>query len=494
MDALNATAGPSLVSKENGNIKHCKNRAIPTSAALRRRLTHIPTKQPVLLRLPSGKIKSVELHPAKVVSLGKFGAFRAEDIIGMPFGLTYEIVNNVNSDEKGRGKAAKRGGGGADQQPGDLKVVINRSLTELEETSATNELINDDQGAQALTFLDIRALKELGIQGKEIIQKEVESNTSFQQRSSWSQQKFVMRKESKHLQMFTPIPPTLTNVCDFFVEKFDRDVDKLRGLRADSIANILSLAGVGPGGRYLLVDGVGGALAGAILERMGGEGRLLALNDADSPPAFDLMAQMSLPITAIQPVLKTLHWASTEKSWVPVLQIEESDEVTPTGKVANDRDKQRHRKKKAQFQEFENTRLDFFDGEFDALIIACQYDCVSIIDRLLPYLAGSSHIVVHHPFLQTLTEAHAQLRPYHSLIDVSITEPFQRKYQVLPGRMHPEMNTSATGGYILHAIRVLTDEETRIAIDQAKSEANNNEEEPEKKRRRVEEVEASIGN
>jgi tRNA (adenine-N(1)-)-methyltransferase non-catalytic subunit len=467
MSSLEAPAESSTQAKPNGKQAHQNSKGTPTSSALRRRLTHIPAKQPVLLRLPSGKFKSVELHPGKVVSLGKFGSFKAEDIIGLPYGLTYEIVNNAEApsadaiESNGKGKAKKSRN---EQQPGSLKVVISQSLTDMEETSATNEMINDDQTSQTLTMLDIQALKELGAQGRLIVQKGVEGNSSFQQRTSWSQQKYVMRKESKHLQLFTPMPPTLTNLCDFFNEKFDRESDKLRGLRADSLANILSLAGVAPGGKYIVVDGTGGAVAGAMLERMGGEGRLLALNDADSPPAFDLLTYMDLPPSTVNPVLKTLHWASTDKDWTPTLQLEETDELTPTGKMANDRDKQRFRKRKAQFLDLERTRQELFDGDFDGLVIACPYETVSMVDRLLPYLGGSSHIVVHHPYLQPLTEAHAQLRLYHSLIDVSITEPFMRKYQVLPGRMHPEMTTSATGGYILHAIRVFTDEETRGVV------------------------------
>jgi len=36
----------------------------------------------------------------------------------------------------------------------------------------------------------------------------------------------------------------------------------------------------------------------------------------------------------------------------------------------------------------------------------------------------------------------------------SITESWLRRYQVLPGRMHPMMNASGSGGFILHAIKV----------------------------------------
>lgn len=484
MSELEQSAGPSV---SEGHSHRPGKSAPPSSATLRRRLTHIPARQPVLLRLPSGKLKSVELHPGKVVSLGKFGSFRAEDIIGLPYGLTYEIVSQRDENAQDPpGRKAKD----AAASVGELKVVINRSLEELEATSATNEMINDDCESQTLTYLDIRALKEAGLQGREIVQREVESNSTFQQRTSWSQQKFVMRKESKHLQLFTPVAPSLTNVSSFHSERFERDSDKLRGLRADSLASLLSMAGVGPGGRYIVVDGVGGAVVGAMLERMGGEGRLLALNDADSPPSFDLMATIGLSAATVDPVLRTIHWACTERDWQSTLQPGEADEATtPAGKPANERDKQRFRKRRAQHSELERVRQDFFQGEFDGLVVACGYECVSIVDRLLPYLAGSSHIVVHHPFLQPLTEAHAQLRLYHSLIDVSITEPFQRKYQVLPGRMHPEMNTSSTAGYLLHAIRVYTEQETQAAIAQGRLEQVD-EGERETKRRRVNAEEA----
>lgn len=36
----------------------------------------------------------------------------------------------------------------------------------------------------------------------------------------------------------------------------------------------------------------------------------------------------------------------------------------------------------------------------------------------------------------------------------SITESWLRRYQVLPGRTHPTMHTSGSGGFILHAIKV----------------------------------------
>lgn len=453
----------------------------PQSSHLRRRLTHIPARQPVLVRLPTDKVKAVELHPGRIVTLGKYGSFRSDDLIGLPFGLTLEIVTPPQLENKGGADTTKgsiedpaikkkkangkhKTGGRSDTACGELKVVVNASLAELEDNQATNEMIGQDGSAQTLTYLDIRALKAAGTQGKEIVQREVESNASFQQRTSWSQQKFVMRKQAKHMRLFTPIPPTLVNVSRYVADRYEHDAnDKIRGLRADSLSSILSQAGVAPGRRFIVVDGVGGLLAGAMLERMGGEGRLLALNDADSPPAFDLMSLLNLPSSMTEPVLRTMNWACTDPDWQSVLAPAdgEATDTTPAGKLANDRDRQRLKRRRAAYTELERMRAELFEGRFDGVVVASPYEPCSIVERLLPYLGGSSNVVVHSPHLQPLIEAHAQLRVLHSLVNVSVTEPWLRRYQVLPGRMHPEMSTSASAGYILHAIRVLSEEETR---------------------------------
>ena len=62
------------------------------NAELRSRTRFVPARQQTLLRLPSGVMKQVTLEPGKMISIGKFGTFKADEIIGRPFGLTYEIL------------------------------------------------------------------------------------------------------------------------------------------------------------------------------------------------------------------------------------------------------------------------------------------------------------------------------------------------------------------------------------------------------------------
>ena len=56
------------------------------------------------------------------------------------------------------------------------------------------------------------------------------------------------------------------------------------------------------------------------------------------------------------------------------------------------------------------------------------------------------------------------MRPLPVYLAPSITEAWLRQYQVLPGRTHPLMNMSGSGGYILNAIYVYDDEKALSAL------------------------------
>jgi tRNA (adenine-N(1)-)-methyltransferase non-catalytic subunit len=67
---------------------------------------------------------------------------------------------------------------------------------------------------------------------------------------------------------------------------------------------------------------------------------------------------------------------------------------------------------------------------------------------------GSSQIVVYSPYLPVLSEVLAHTRKSTEYLNPTITESWSRTYQVLPGRTHPLMMTSGTGGYLFHATKI----------------------------------------
>ena len=66
--------------------------------------------------------------------------------------------------------------------------------------------------------------------------------------------------------------------------------------------------------------------------------------------------------------------------------------------------------------------------------------------------------VIFDDLMQILADLQTKMRAVPHYLCPSITEAWLRRYQVLPGRTHPTMVTSGTGGFILHAIKVYVNE------------------------------------
>ncbi|GAA5979467.1 hypothetical protein JCM11641_005404 [Rhodosporidiobolus odoratus] len=409
--------------------------AVPSTASTSSSRSLIRTGDNVLLKLPSGIVKPVKINSTGSVALGKYGSFKAKELVGKPYGHTYEILE------------------------GGTLATVQATLKEIEETEANNEFIKS-QGAQTLTFVDIKALKASGATGREIIQKQIEEHNSYELKTEFSKQKYLKRKEAKYLQLFTPLEPTVHEIAQY---NFEKVPSKTRELRPDTLANILLMANVRPGSRLLVVENIGGMIVAAAVERMAGQGRITLINDADSPPDLHLLDSFNFSPSDLAPVA-SLHWAATEESWTPPdlpLELEEVPEGAPPKR--NSRDNSKLKKRRQTYEKAKEARADFFRGEYDGVILATEYEPYSIIERLLPRISGSAPIVVYSPHVQILFNALLPLRSHPAFLVPTIHEPFLRKYQVLPGRAHPEMQGMASGGFILSCLRVLENEEANSA-------------------------------
>lgn len=98
---------------------------------------------------------STPLTKFRTAVIPKFGSFFCNDLIGQPYGLSYEIV----------GKNLKLLPPPTLQEVGEyleqmLSFILIRSIEE--DTDATNELIVDTQLVQPLTVKEIKELKQSG--------------------------------------------------------------------------------------------------------------------------------------------------------------------------------------------------------------------------------------------------------------------------------------------------------------------------------------------
>ncbi|KAH9004313.1 Gcd10p-domain-containing protein [Lactarius hatsudake] len=361
----------------------------------------IHTGDTVLLRLPTGDIKSCKLEAKSTVNLGKFGSFLADALVDQPYGLTYEINNKT------------------------VNVIPPLAIEELEDTDATNELINDGQFVQPLTASEIETLKHSGVHASEIIKKQIDMHANYSLKTEYSKDKYKKRKAAKYSKSFTTVQPTLFNVCEYW---FVKDQTRILGLRVDTLSQMMNLGNARPGGRYIVVDDASGMLVCAVLERLGGNGRLITICDVDSPPAYPVMTQMNFPkeFTYQRLLGSFIHFNRKRLNYVVVLSADPA-----RGSYGSEKHKTRLSKRKTASDALFSLREELFSGEFDGLFLASAYDPLSILQKLFPYLGGSACVVVYNPHLQVVSDLQATLRLDPQYLAPSISESWLRRYQVL---------------------------------------------------------------
>ena len=112
---------------------------------------------------------------------------------------------------------------------------------------------------------------------------------------------------------FTIVMPTLFNVCDYW---FKKDQNRLRDIRPDTLSQILNLASIRPGGKYLAVDDASGIVVAGILQRLGGSGRLITICDIETPPAYPCMVHLNFE-KEYTSIMSSLNWATADEEYTP---------------------------------------------------------------------------------------------------------------------------------------------------------------------------------
>ncbi|WVF68178.1 hypothetical protein IAT40_002943 [Kwoniella sp. CBS 6097] len=457
----------------------------PMSEVMLRRLTRIKEGDSVLLRLPSDAIKSVTAHKDGLIHLGKYGSFPSSQLLGLHYDITYEIIagpsntSNANpqslpgsgastptpapatpageesapQSKKGKGKNKDSGGLGnaaANQlawrnvlRPLRRQPIVDAVIDDITET---NEFIIDlaEREKTTLSAEEINALRAEGLSAEEIIQRQIKAHEKYGLKTEFSKEKWRRRKEKKFYQTVHPLSPSIPNILSHYTE---RSPASILHLRADTHAQLLNMANIRPGGKYLVVDDTGGLVTASIIERMGAEGRVLLFTDSDSPPAWGILQTMNFSERELECV-KWLNWMEADEDYQRPPPPPEDENVKPA-KAA-----QRLRKHNAQVAELNSTRNELHGGGWDGLILATTLSPISVLSRLTRYLLGSTPIVVYSPYIQVLAELLNWSKRDPNYLHDTLSESWERTYQVLPGRTHPMMNTSATGGYLWSAIRV----------------------------------------
>ncbi|KAG5219478.1 tRNA (adenine(58)-N(1))-methyltransferase non-catalytic [Salix suchowensis] len=236
------------------------------------------------------------------------------------------------------------------------------------------------------------AMKEAGVHVSDIIKKQIDQHTNFELKTEYSKDKYKKKKEAKYAKVFTTIPPTLFNVCEYW---YNKDQGRIRDLRIDALSQMLNLANIRPGGRYLVVDDASGLVVSGVLHRMGGQGRVLTICDVETPPAYPVMTQMNFP-QEFKSIMASLNWATCQEDYTPIISTWDVEE----DQIRSEKQRIRVNKRRAASDLLQSTREDLFAGEFEAYVdiirspsrheSVCRVPIASFVRSLASTLSGIS--------------------------------------------------------------------------------------------------------
>lgn len=259
----------------------------------------------------------VDFPDDRTISLGKYGIFPANLIIGRPYHFNFELVDKlpdesfsrlrvvpttelyaeVFADEAAPGCSTPAGG--ADDTVIAATDGVEFSLVDDNGNviARSNREIIDDNARQTLTQDEIEELKREGNNaGKDVIAKLLLSHTALDQKTSFSLAKYKLLKSKKYMRRFQVLPIDVANFAQWQLE--ERDSSKIMDLRAEMLGLVGCWGNVHFGGdkllledpkattdngedacvplqedllrgRWLVVDDTCGLLVAALAERMG---------------------------------------------------------------------------------------------------------------------------------------------------------------------------------------------------------------------------------
>lgn len=427
--------------------------------------------------------KAVQVQRRKKVTFEKQW-FYLDNAIGHSYGSTFEVSN-----------------GGCLQ----LKKKKEEPTSETKEAGTDNRNIVDDGKSQKLTQDDIKALKDKGIKGEEIVQQLIENSTTFRDKTEFAQDKYIKKKKKKYEAIVTILKPS-TRILSIMY--YAREPGKINHMRYDTLAQMLTLGNIRAGNKMIVMETCSGLVLGAMMERMGGFGSIIQLYPGDGPvraatacfgfPKSFLSGLHEFPLNKINSLLNGTFSAemlsSEPKNSTPVdqsngeheekqkseqadedsiaeapesnLEEQRTMEIVPRDpenkepkEKGNKRDYIQEKQRRQEEQRKRHLEAAALLGErnADGLIVASRFHPTPLLLSLLDFVAPSRPFVVYCQYKEPLLECYTKLRERGGVINLRLSETWLRNYQVLPDRSHPKLLMSGGGGYLLSGFTVVSD-------------------------------------
>ena len=412
----------------------------------------------------------------------------------------------VPTDSVGAGAAGSAGGGAVDGNVGAAAPNLNYAGSTDEHSEendpereaemaaagySDNRNLVDNNTAQGITYSAVTEMREQGIHGSEIVAALIENSATFDAKTEFSKAKYIKRKQMKYQPRCRMVRCTGASICEAYFLKEPR---KIMNLREDTLAQILAYSNICAGCQVMVYENCMGIITGALAQRMGGYGKIISLYQGQQMSFTEMIARFNLSFAenhsikwlhtgevladdAARPVAPSTGGAGVvEEVSEEVVDYELADREqlvwpcplqphtrTYLENMSSDRDRADFLAKRCSRFARKLTRHTVLEARewvhdpnrlCSSIILATKYDPTACLLKMLPHLAPSCPFVVYSEFIEPLAECFRELQRQNLAINLRLTDTWYREYQVLPGRTHPNMNMSQSGGFILAGVKL----------------------------------------
>jgi tRNA (adenine58-N1)-methyltransferase non-catalytic subunit len=410
----------------------------------------------------------VGLQYGRVVEQTKYGF--------VPFDLSEKLIPDLEIPASSTAPVSVSTTAGGGENSEDPEVAEEQDRPNPRDNSS----LVDSKTNQHLAQADLEHLKRTERDKRKIVTSIVENSKTFDQKTIFSQEKYVRKKQKKYLSRCRIVRCTARTMCQYLHQK---DPKRIYNLRDDTLAQLLAYANISAGCQTLIVETCLGLVTGAVAERLAGYGRILSVYDGVQPKYREQLDKFNFSFID----MSTVHWVhagdvfGNERNnddaelqereamvWPCYLQPH-TRHFVQTEMTKNNDDSAT--KTPFDLDEFMYKRANRFLRKLcrstpiearqylderlcDSIILACHYDPIQTLLPLLPFLAPSCPFVVYCEFLEPLVQCFQRLQDDKVAINLRLCDTWMREYQVLEGRTHPFMQMSQNGGYILTGVRL----------------------------------------
>ncbi|KAL2503987.1 eukaryotic initiation factor 3 gamma subunit family protein [Abeliophyllum distichum] len=393
-----------------------------------------------------------------------------QSLIGCPFGSSFQVEDGKEGPVLSRVLQSTEGT--------NLQIM---------EESRDNRRLVDNNSAQSLTGEDIDEMRRKGASGDEIVKALIANSATFEKKTAFSQEKYLLKKQKKYAPRVLLRRPFARSICEAY---FKKHAEKIGFLRVDTLSLLLSFANVSAYSDVLVVDMLDGIITGAVAERLGGTGYVCNTHCGVAPYPINIVRMFNFNNDICQRIVHSsvseLHSSENgpspstdpledacnirsqpnEQILSPSAQHAVSMEENEDGNMEIMTDVSASPKvvkgtKAGRKAPVEAIKIWKANGFSSLIIAAPNLDAWDTVKEVLPLLSYSASFAIYHQYLQPLATCMHNLQVEKMAIGLQISEPWLREYQVLPSRTHPLMQMSATGGYILSGTRISGSDQTQ---------------------------------